>query len=111
MSGREPFESLPSMLLDEREWITVEALCSVCRIDLQALAELAELGVFAPRGGGDPGSWHLPASILPQLRTAGRLMRDLGVNASGVAVALELLEAQRVLERRVRELEAVLGGR
>jgi HAMP domain-containing protein len=32
-------------------------------------------------------------------------MRDLGLNASGAALALELLEAQRELERQIRRLE------
>jgi hypothetical protein len=42
---------------------------------------------------------------LPRLQIAARLMRDLGVNASGAALAVELLEAQRELERRIRHLE------
>jgi hypothetical protein len=32
-------------------------------------------------------------------------MHDLGVNVSGAALALELLDVQRELERRVRLLE------
>jgi HAMP domain-containing protein len=32
-------------------------------------------------------------------------MRDLGVNASGAALAVQLLEAQRELESRLRRLE------
>ena len=37
-------------------------------------------------------------------------MQDLGLNASGAALAVELLEAQRALERRIRDLEALAGG-
>ncbi len=110
MSARDPFEPLPAVLVDESEWIAVESLCSLVRLDPDVLAELADLGVFNPRGA-DRGAWQLPASSLPRLRTAGRLMRDLGVNVSGVAVALELLEMQRELERRVRELERLLARR
>jgi chaperone modulatory protein CbpM len=110
MSARDPFEPLPAVLVDESEWIAVEQLCTLVRLDLDVLAELADLGVFSPRGVERSG-WQLPASSLPRLRTAGRLMRDLGVNASGVAVALELIETQRELERRVRELERLLAQR
>jgi hypothetical protein len=41
----------------------------------------------------------VPATALPRLRIASRLMRDLGVNASGAVLALELLERIRHLER------------
>jgi hypothetical protein len=36
-------------------------------------------------------------------------MRDLGVNASGAALAVELLEARRELERRLRHLERLVA--
>ena len=52
----------------------------------------------------------MPATALPRLRVAGRLMRDLGVNVSGAALALELLEAQRELERRISSLERLVGA-
>jgi hypothetical protein len=35
-------------------------------------------------------------------------MRDLGVNASGAALAVELLEEQHDLERRLRRLERLI---
>jgi hypothetical protein len=35
-------------------------------------------------------------------------MRDLGVNVTGAALAVELLEARGELERRVRRLERLV---
>jgi chaperone modulatory protein CbpM len=91
-------------LLGEGDWIAVETLCRLCNLSLESMTELAELGVVSPRGYS-PREWQLPATALPRLATAGRLMRDLGLNASGAALAVELLEAQERLERRLRELE------
>jgi chaperone modulatory protein CbpM len=96
-------------MLDERDFLAVDTLCRLCGLDLQAMIELAELGVVAPRGYA-PAEWQLPATSLPTLRTVGRLMRDLGVNVSGAAVVVELLETQRQLERRLHELEQHLRG-
>jgi len=93
--------------LGEGDWIAVTELCRLCRIDVTVVAELAELGVVAPRGY-TPEEWQFPATALPLLRTAGRLMHDLGVNVSGAALAVELLERQRELERRVRRLERLV---
>jgi hypothetical protein len=42
------------------------------------------------------------------LHVVGRLMRDLGVNVSGAALALQLLETQRELEARLRHLERLV---
>jgi chaperone modulatory protein CbpM len=91
-------------LLGDGDWIAFTEICRVCRIDADAVHELAELGVVAPRGSAPP-EWEFPATALPRLALVGRLMRDLGVNASGAALAVELLEVQHALERQIRRLE------
>jgi len=102
MGGVTP--GLEAHLLSEGDWIGATEVCQLCWLDLGAVMELAELGVVAPRGAL-PGEWQIPATALPRLRVIGRLMRDLGVNVSGAALVLELLEAQRQLERRIHTLE------
>jgi chaperone modulatory protein CbpM len=95
---------LEAHVLGEGDWIAATEMCRLCRLDLEAVLELAALGVVAPRES-HPGQWQLPATALPRLKVVGRLMRDLGVNASGAALAVQLLEAQRELESRIRRLE------
>jgi chaperone modulatory protein CbpM len=111
-------ESFEAHLLGEGDWIAATEICRLCRMELHVVVELSDLGVIAPRTAqardmpGDresaPEQWQFPATALPRLRTAARLMRDLGVNVSGAALALELLEKQRELERRIRRLERLL---
>jgi hypothetical protein len=100
----DPVDLLHAHLLGESDWIAVDRLCRLCDLTMDAVVELADLGVVTPRGFG-PHEWQLPATALPRLRLMGRLMHDLGVNVSGAALAAELLEGQRRLERRLRELE------
>lgn len=88
----------------EAEWIAVADVCRLCLLDLPAMVELVELGVVVSRGSS-PDQWMVPLAALPRLRVAGRLMRDLGVNVTGAALAVELLETRRELELRVRHLE------
>ena len=99
---------LEAHVLGEGDWIAVSEICQLCRIDLDAILELVSLGVMSSREGA-PGEWQVPATALPRLRVVGRLMRDLGVNVSGAALALELLETQRELEVRLRHLERLVG--
>jgi chaperone modulatory protein CbpM len=95
---------IEAQFIGEGDWIAASEICQLCRMDLAAVQELAELGVISQRESG-PGQWQVPAASLPRLRIAARLMRDLGVNASGAALVVELLEAQRQLESRIRRLE------
>jgi chaperone modulatory protein CbpM len=99
---------LEAHLLGEGDWIAVTEICALCRLDREVVLELATLGIVAPRERA-PGDWQVPANALPRLKVVGRLMRDLGVNAEGAALALELLEVQRELERRIRRLERLSG--
>jgi chaperone modulatory protein CbpM len=50
----------------------------------------------------DAAEWRFSGAQLRRARIALRLERDLGVNAAGVALALELLEELRELRRAQR---------
>ena len=88
---------LEARVLGEGDWIGAAEVCQLCRIDLEVVREFAELGLVTSRQ--TQGEWQVPAMALPRLRIVSRLMRDLGVNASGAVLALELLERIRQLER------------
>ena len=105
----DPVEVREVRLIGEADWIAAAEFCRLCRIELEVVIELADLGLVSPRGYS-PGEWQLPAAAVPRLAMAGRLMRDLGVNVSGAALAVELLEAQRTLERQIRHLERLGHG-
>ncbi|MBS0365753.1 MAG: MerR family transcriptional regulator [Proteobacteria bacterium] len=100
-------QTVQAQVLGEGDWIAVTEVSQLCHIGAHDLHELVELGVFAHR---EPhaGEWQVPAAALPRLRVMARLMRDLGVNASGAVLAVELLEAQRQLQRRIASLEQLL---
>ena len=98
---------LEAHVLGEGDWIAVNEICQLCRLDLAAVLELAQLGIVSSREHA-PGEWQVAATALPRLRIAGRLMQDLGINVSGAALALELIEAQRELEKRLHRLERLL---
>jgi chaperone modulatory protein CbpM len=102
-------ERLEVHVLEDGDWIGAAEICRICRLDPASILELAELGIVSRRESV-AGEWQLPAAALPRLRVAGRLMHDLGVNVSGAALALALLESQRELERRISSLERLVTG-
>jgi chaperone modulatory protein CbpM len=101
-------QMLEAHVVGEGDWIAAAEICQLCRIEQSALLELSQLGLIAGRETFE--GWQVAASALPRLRIAGRLMRDLGVNVSGAALAVELLEAQHLLESRLRDLERLAAG-
>jgi chaperone modulatory protein CbpM len=96
--------TIETQVLAEGEWLSVTQVCRASQIDVAVVIELAELGLVFPRGT-QPQDWQVSARELVRLRTAARLIRDLGVNVIGAALAVELLEARRELETRLRALE------
>lgn len=97
-------QMLEAHVLGSTDWLAASEVCELCRIDLEVVRELAALGLVTTRATPS-GQWQVPATALARLRVVGSLMRDLGVNTSGAALAVELLEMQRELERRIRQLE------
>ena len=94
-------------LLGEGDWIAVTEICRLCAIEMPAVVEFVDLGLVVSRGTA-PDEWLLPADSVPRLLMASRLMRDLGVNVTGAALAIELLESRSALERRLRRLERLV---
>jgi chaperone modulatory protein CbpM len=97
----------PNNVPEQVDWIAVTDVCRLCLIEMTEVVELVELGVVVSRGP-TPAEWLVPAASLPRLRIAGRLIRDLGVNATGAALAVELIESRGDLERQVRRLQGLI---
>jgi chaperone modulatory protein CbpM len=101
---KRPISTISVQILEEEvEW-TQEELCQVCRISVDQLSAFVEEGLIDP-DGQSPAEWHFHGTSLQRIRFARRVMRDLGVNTAGAALALDLLEKIEKLEQRLRRLE------
>jgi len=58
-------------LVGDTDWIAAAEICRLCRLELSAVVELAELGLVFPRGHA-PEEWQLPASALPRVAITAR---------------------------------------
>ena len=90
-------------ILEELADLTLEDLCRGCGGDADLVAELVEESVIVPLGQGR-AAWRFTGVHLRQARVAVRLQRDLGVNAAGAALALQLMEEVQRLRERVHHL-------
>lgn len=91
-------------LLDEDVEMTLAQLCQACELSEAQIIELVEQGIIDPLGP-QPAEWRFVSVSLRRIRITRNLQRDLGVNAPGAALALELLEEIEELRARLRHLE------
>ena len=91
-------------LLDEDAEMTLAQLCQACELSEAQIIELVEQGVIDPLGP-EPAEWTFVSVSLRRVRITRNLQRDLGVNAPGAALALDLLEELEQLRSRLRRFE------
>lgn len=84
--------------------LTLGDLCRACGVHAEWIAALVEEGVLEPRGRG-MAQWRFTGGSVRRVQMVMRLQRDLQINLSGAALALELVEEIRALRARLLALE------
>lgn len=96
---------LEGVLLDEKTEFTINDLCRICSSSEDWIIGLVEEGAIEPIGHQvirtQSTQWRFPASSLQRVQIAIRLQRDLDINLSGIALALELLNDIETLKSRL----------
>jgi DNA-binding transcriptional MerR regulator len=77
-----------------------------CQIPPVLIERFVYLGLVDPNRRDSPaGEWLFESETEIRVKKILRLQNDLGINYSGIAVVLDLLERIDELEARIRELE------
>lgn len=97
-------EVLAGEILEEELRLTLTQLSDACHVRREWVLELVEEGVIEPQGRRGQ-EWLFAGSSLRRVRVALRLQRDLGVNLSGAALALELMDELEALRARLQIME------
>lgn len=96
--------TLTCEIVEHGETLTLAQLCRSCGVHAEWVALLVEQGVLEPVAPGER-QWRFATAHLPRVHTARRLARDLDLNASGIALALELMDEIRSLRSRLAAQE------
>ena len=87
---------LRGQLVEEETGITLEELCRSCTVKTEEIIIMVEEGILDPQGErlehAQATEWQFHISSVKRVKTVVHLQRDLGVNLSGAALALELLD-------------------
>jgi len=96
--------TVSGILLDEQVYYSLMEVCQVCGSQKEWVVELVEEGILQPTGE-QRREWRFPGSSVHTAMKARRLQQDLGVNLSGVALVLELLEEIESLRAKLSAIE------
>lgn len=90
-------------IVEEEIQLTLVQLCRACDVGSDAVVELVAQGVLEP-AGSEPQEWLFAGDNLARARRALRLIRQLGVNPAGAALAFELMAHIDRLQARLDAL-------
>jgi len=89
---------------DQITVLSLQELCRFSHAEEAWVIELVEHGVLTPEGDRTP-DWQFQGKCIIRAKKALRLNRDLGVNAAGVALVLDLLEERDAALARLAQYE------
>jgi chaperone modulatory protein CbpM len=94
-------------LLEVDVEFTLSEMCHACGVESAEVVKLVDEGVLEPIGP-NRNRWRFPGVSLQRARKALRLQQDLGVNAAGAALALELIDELDRLRAEMKRLSSPL---
>lgn len=103
MIERAPVTPQPDVVAEGR-LCTTDELCLACNVEAGWIGQLVAEGVIEPSGQNAAG-WQFSTIAIIRISRAKRLSRDLGLDAPGIALALDLLDEIDRLRARLRDLE------
>jgi chaperone modulatory protein CbpM len=86
-------------IVDEQVEFTLDELSGICAVEQTRIVELVNEGILETRSVTE---WRFGGEALRRARIALRLQHDLGLNAAGTALVVELLDRIERLEGGAR---------
>jgi chaperone modulatory protein CbpM len=91
---------------DVLDTLSLTELCRFCGVETRWIVELVDHGAIEPQGVSIE-EWQFRGPNIAKAKKARRLNRDLGINAAGVAMVLDLIDERDRLMRRLARYETL----
>ena len=98
-------------ILEEEPTLNLAELCQCCQTHAEFVIRLVDQGVISPIKGESSRHWQFHRSAQIRTHKALRLQQDLGINLSGVALSLELLDQIESLNKELNQLRHITQHR
>ena len=97
-------EILSGLILDEKVTLSLDELCRAGRVRREWVQSLVDEGILEPAGRERP-QWQFRGTSLRRVQRVIRLQQDLGINLSGIALILDLMDEIESLRARIGRFE------
>lgn len=98
--------------IEQGHGYTLKEVCQCYYLESEFVIQCVDFGIIEVRGSGRTDTWVFPVESVPRMAKAWRLQRDLGLEFTGLAIVLDLLDdIDRLnnhvegLSKRLREWE------
>ena len=91
-------------LVSDAPELTLEDICNACGISHEEIATYVAEGVVDPHGSQSV-HWRFSRLSVVRVQRARRLEHDLGLNAAGAALAMQLIAEIEALRTRLARYE------
>ncbi len=99
-----PDKSISAVIIEQSSCLTLDEFCHAIHVEKTTIVEMVEHELVQPEGD-TPEQWRFDSTALRRGRIATSFYRDLEINMSGIALALDLLEKIEYLEQQLDILE------
>ncbi len=92
---------IEAVIVSDEESLSLQDFARACRAQDALIQAMVDHAILEPRGQSFE-EWQFPTYLLVRSRRALRLHRDLQIDWSGVALALDLLDEIEQLQQRLQ---------
>lgn len=96
--------TITGVIIESDKPLTLEELAQAISMSNDIVIQMVEYQLLEPKGD-QPKNWEFDSICLRRAKIAASFYRDLEINLSGIALALDLLEKIDYLENRIETLE------
>lgn len=95
--------------IEQGQCYTLQEVCLRYCLESEFVIQCVDFGITEVQDGGEAEAWRFPVESVPRLEKAWRLQNDLGLDYTGLAIVLDLLDEIDQLNNRVEKLSKRLS--
>ena len=89
------------------QYVSFEEFCDTMQLPSETVFEIIEQGIVDPDGDA-PENWTFDANMITVTKRACRLHRDFGIDWSGIALAVRLIDELEQVREENKQLRSRL---